>query len=150
MSKPASKTWSETHSKAYVALGLCIVDGVINDHEKASLKTCVQQWEPEISDEDYATMMTRVVERLTRAKRGAQVFAGIQSGCAQIRKSVSGDKKKLFQFIKQLKAIVESDRDEQPVTTGEARLLRCAVNSLGFQGKLNVQLSTNAVDLIRI
>jgi len=145
-----SKTWSQAHSKAYVALGICIVDGAINDAEKSSLRACVQKWEPGLSEDDYATMMERVVDRLSRAKRGAELVAGIQSGCAQLRKRVSGDKKQLFQFIKELRSIAESDRDVQPVSTGEARLIRCAANSLGFQGKLNIQLSDSSIELSRI
>jgi len=149
MADTAKHKWTINHSKAYIALSMCISDGVINNLEKSRLRDCMADWMPDHSDQDFQQVVASVVKRMSKSNGGVDLLAGVQKTSSMVAKGLEGDKKKMFRFLKQLKAIAEADASIRSVSDSEARVLRYVSNALGFGKKLSIRLADGELNLVR-
>lgn len=148
MAKSKSE-WTINHNKAYIALSLCIADGVLNNFEKAMLKECVGDWVPRQTDQEYASFIAQVVERMSKAKGGVGLLAGVQKASSNVAKELSDNKKMMFRFLKQLKSVAEADGSIKTVGNEEARVIRYVSNGLGFGNLVSITTDEQGLNISR-
>ena len=142
--------WTINHSKAYIALSLCIADGKMNNKEQDELADCARDWISGLSKQEYTTLIEETAQRISKADSGSKLLDGVQKSAKHIHKELNGNKKQLFRFLKQLKEIAEADNEFYPATDTEVRILRYVSNGLGFKGKLAIQLDGSEIDFVRL
>ncbi len=147
MSEKESKNWKESHSKAYIAMSLCIADGNINSAERGKISELCEGW---LTDgEEASDVMKQAAIKMMKASKGVELLDGVNRCAKLILKSTDGSKKQMFGFLKNLKAIAEADKGEKPVSESEARIIRYVARGFGFGQKLSVELQDNSIGLIK-
>ena len=144
-----SKDWTINHSKAYIVLSLCIADGFLNEHEKKTIKACVDDWLSEPSPAAYAALIKLASDELSKARMGAEILDGVQKSAKHIAAKTKNDRKHMYRFLKQLKSIAEADKETQEVTDSEIRVMRFVSRGFGFGRKVSITVSENAIQLQR-
>ena len=144
-----SKKWSENHSKVYIALSLCIADGRINDLEKEKVNELSKIWMDTESSIQSEEVFKISVKQMMKASKGVDILDEVNKSAKHIHKALDGNKKRLFQFLKQLKSIAESDSIDNPVSESEVRIIRYVTREFGLEKKLTICLQENSIKLIK-
>lgn len=148
--KLPKKSWTMNHSKIFIALALCITDGMLNTSEKDALQDFGKEAMPDVEPLAYATLIQEVYHQLSKSKLGIDVLSGVQQSAQRIHKELDGDRKKLYRLLKQLRDLAHCDAQTCAVNQAEVRILNLVSRHFGFGKKIAVRLKQERIELIKL